>query len=235
MKGSVTEGTSIFHLLQNQGPSWKRGQKIGRDRQQARPVFWTWQDSRAHEILEAGVFCSTLEQEDWSSQWTFYHGVCVGWGCEPSFLTEELWTVDDFLGKNSQFSLRAWPSEVNHPPVDGPTPRKIWATQFGLHVLLKKDDMKMLGGGGEMWLDLGGVREDWAFYKFKVYCVKFSNNKSILSFKNKTNEEGLAYNLNCEGQQCWLCLDAKRRLIKLPVFPISCSAMLFTHCRLSWL
>lgn len=36
MKGSAIEGTSIFHPLQDQGPSGKRGQKIERDRQQAR-------------------------------------------------------------------------------------------------------------------------------------------------------------------------------------------------------
>lgn len=37
IKGLAIEGTSIYHPLQDQGPSGKRGQKIVRDRQQARP------------------------------------------------------------------------------------------------------------------------------------------------------------------------------------------------------
>lgn len=74
-------------------------------------------------------------------------------------------------------------------------------------VIKKIDDMKMLGGGGEMRLDLGGLGSIEDFISSK-YIARGSQiiNKSIRSFRNKTNQEGLAHNLNCKGQQLLGCV-----------------------------
>lgn len=71
---------------------------------------------------------------------------------------EELWTDDAFRKTGSQFSLRVWLLAGQLCPVDGPTPRKIWAAQTELYGLLKLtkttehtqvDEQGEVGGSGK--------------------------------------------------------------------------------------
>lgn len=52
------------------------------------------------------------------------------WGKAPS--SEELWTIDSCQGMESQLSLRVWPWWNLQTPLDGATPKSIWASHIGL-------------------------------------------------------------------------------------------------------